>query len=164
MSNVRSINGDHQDATTSKRPKPEKVIFGNMEAAEEIGKKLIPKDHPELATAEIHYRCRSRSIKRFGMPVPGGVTKIPDRIRDLVGADFIVEVALDVWNGLSPMQRSALVDHLLTRCVGEEDEETGEMKWKVQPPRVQEFPEVAARYGQWHEGLVDLEKSLRSKS
>ncbi|KKK64820.1 hypothetical protein LCGC14_2980370, partial [marine sediment metagenome] len=29
-------------------------------------------------------------------------------------------------------------------------------------PTTQEFPEVAERHGQWHEGLVDLEKSLRA--
>jgi hypothetical protein len=143
------------------RPKPQKVLFDNMESAEALAKTLVSEHHPELLTAVIKYRCRSKSTKRGGQPVPGTVSKVPERIRDLVGADFLVEVALDVWNDYSPTQRIALLDHLLTRCVGEEDEENGEMRWKVQPPLVQEFPEVAARQGMWNEGLVDLEKSLR---
>lgn len=145
------------------RPKAEKVLYGDMESTEEIAKSLIKEHHPHLLTAEIKYRCRSKSVKRAGAPVFGNVSKVPDRIRDLIKGDFILEVALDVWNPLTPTQRVALVDHLLARCMGIEDEDNGEMKWSLQPPRVQEFPEVAARNGQWHEGLVDLEKSLRLK-
>jgi hypothetical protein len=79
----------------------------------------------------------------------------------LVECDFVIEIALEAWNELSPTQRLALVDHLLAHCRGDEDEKTGDMKWSVRPPTTYEFPEVAERHGQWHEGLVDLEKSLR---
>ena len=69
-------------------------------------------------------------------------------------------MALEVWNNLQPNQRLALVDHLLTRCVGTEDPKTGAMKYGVRPPQVQEFPEIAERHGRWSDDLIELGASL----
>jgi len=164
MSHVNSVNsGNENDAVRSKRERkvPEKVLFGDSEAAEQIASKLIPKFHPELAHARFRYICRSKASKRGGNPVAGNVYKMSGKFEHLVQTDFVLEVALDVWNPLNPNQRVALIDHLLTRCVGVEDEKTGEMKWSIRPPEVQEFPEVAERNGQWNEGLVEIAKCLQ---
>jgi hypothetical protein len=141
------------------RPNTE-VIFGDFDTAEEITSKLIPKYHPELATADFKYICRSKSSKKGGKPVAGNVYKMSGKFKHLVGSDFVLEIALDCWNGLEPNQRIALIDHLLSRCVGEEDEQNGEMKWKIRPPEVQEFPEIAERHGQWCDGLIEMFKCL----
>jgi hypothetical protein len=153
------------DAVRDKDQKSEKVplLFADSEAVEEIARKLIPKHHPHLGTARMKYICRNIAAKRGGRAVPGNVYKMTGKWEYLVGCDFVVEVALEVWNDLEPHQRLALVDHLLTRCMGEESEENGEMKWKIVLPEVQEFAEIAERHGQWHEGLVELEKGLRVK-
>lgn len=151
------------DAVRDKKEKSEKVplVFGGMEAVEEIANKLIPKHHHHLGSARFKFICRNRAAMRAGKPVPGNVYKMSGKFEYLVEADFVLEVALEVWNELEPHQRIALVDHLLARCRGEEIEETGDMKWKIVPPEVQEFPEIAERHGQWHEGLVEIEKCLR---
>jgi hypothetical protein len=47
--------------------------------------------------------------------------------------------------------------------VGEEDESTGDMKWGIRPPEVQEFSEIAERHGQWNENLVEIAKCLKDK-
>lgn len=161
---IDKVYDGENDAVTDKkqRAEPKKVLWGGMEAAEEIGGKLIPEHHPHLVDARIKYICRDKAAKKHGTPVYGKAYKMSRMYEYLVGCDFVVEVALEVWNDLNPHQRKALVDHLLTHCCGEEDEKTGAMKWSVRPPVIQEFPEVAERNGQWHEGLVDLEKSLRS--
>ena len=78
----------------------------------------------------------------------------------LTGYDFVLEIALEVWNEFSINQRRAIIDHLLSRCIGEEQED-GSMKWKIRPPQVQEFPEVVARHGQWNDDLVDMGKSIK---
>lgn len=155
--------GQENDAVRDKRQKTEKepLIFGGFDAVEEIAKKLVSKHHSHLGSARIKYICRNRAAMRAGRPVPGNVYKMSGKFEYLVECDFVLEVALEVWNDLQPSQRIALVDHLLTRCRGEEVEESGEMKWKVVPPEVQEFSEVAERHGQWHPGLVELEKCLR---
>lgn len=142
------------------RPKPQEVIFADFDTAVEIVKKLIPKYHPELATAEFRYICRSKASKKAGRPVAGNVYKMAGKSRYLVGSDYVLEVALDCWNNLEPNQRMALIDHLLSRCVGTEDEQNGEMKFSIRPPEVQEFPEVAERHGQWNDGLIEMSKCL----
>lgn len=151
------------DAVRDKRERkePEKVLFGDSEAAEQLASSIIRKHHPELAHARIRYICRSKASLRGGVPVAGSVYKMSGKFEHLVQADFLLEVALDVWNPMNSGQRAALVDHLLTRCVGKEDEKTGEMKWSVRPPEVQEFPEVAERHGQWNDGLVEIAKCLK---
>ncbi len=150
------------DAVRDKNQKtePEKVLFDNSDTLQQIATRLISKFHPHLGSAQIRYICRSSAAKRAGTPVPGNVYKMSGKFRHLVDADFVLEIALDIWNVSDEARRSALVDHLLTRCVGTEIEETGDMKWSLRPPAVQEFPEVAERHGQWNEGLVELERCL----
>lgn len=146
-------------AVTDKKSKakPVPLLFDYFEAAEQRALKLIPKHHHHLASARIKYICRNKATKRSGAPVPGNVYKMSGKFAFLTECDFIVEVALEVWNDYNEAQRMAVIDHLLTRCVGEEDEEDGgEMKWRVRHPSVQEFPEVVERNGQWTHEIMDL--------
>lgn len=156
---------NENDAVRDKDQRAEKIplLFADAEAVEAIAKQLIPEHHPHLSMASVRYICRNKAARRSGTPVPGNVYKMSGKYRFLTGYDFVVEVALEVWNELAPNQRKALVDHLLTRCVGDEDETTGDYRWRVIPPAIQEFPEVAERNGQWNEGLVDMEKALRAR-
>lgn len=150
-------------------PKDEKkkvsipLLFDNFETAEKIAIDLIKNHHPDLASARFRYICRNKAAKRGKTPILGNICKMSGKYIFLTDCDYVMEIALETWNDLAPNQRKALVDHLLTRCYGEEDESTGDMKWRIRPPVVQEFPEVAERHGQWNESLVDMEKSLRSK-
>jgi hypothetical protein len=170
ISNGKKIN----DAVADKkqRAEPDPLIIADFDTAKTIAEKLIPKHHSEIASANIVYLCRNKSQKQGGIPVPGTVKKASPLERHLGGhyfdgeddePDFIMTVALDVWNELQPTQRTALVDHLLTRCTGEEDEKSGEMKYSIRPPQVQEFAEVAERNGRWNDGLAELGDCLKGK-
>jgi hypothetical protein len=156
---------DENDAVRDKRNKVQSVplLFGGHEAAEEIAKNLIKEHHCHLATARMKYICRNKSTKRAGIPVPGNVYKMSNKFEYLVGCDFVVEVALDVWNEYNPQQRIALIDHLLTRCTCTEDEESGDLKWHIRPPEIQEFSEVAERNGTWNLGLAEFGRCLAAK-
>lgn len=159
------------DAVTSKKqfPTAEPLIIGDMDSVKEIASKLIPKHHTHLGSANIIYLCRSKASAPGGQKSPGAVKKASPiekhvsraYFQDGQEADFIVMVALDVWNDLAPNQRTALVDHLLTQCGGEEDPKTGEMKFRKRAPQVQEFPEVAERHGRWNTGLEELGDCLK---
>lgn len=164
MGELRKIGG-RNDAVRDEGKKSERVplLFDSFETVERMAKDLISNYHPHLTEARIKYICRNRAARRGGNLVPGNVYKMSGKFEYLVGHDFVVEVALEVWNDLSPNQRTALIDHLLSRCVGEEDEEDGSTKWRLIPPEVQEFPEVAERHGRWNDGLVSLGNSLRNK-
>lgn len=150
---------------------PKEVLYDDSESVKEIARKLIPKYHPELVGAHIIYGCRDKAQKRAGKPSPGYVKKVSPEMKwlsaskvdgDDVG-DFILVVALECWNGMAPNQRTALVDHLLTRCSGEEDEKNGRMKWSLRPPEVQEFSEIADRHGKWNAELTQMAEMLEGK-
>lgn len=127
--------------------------YGSAENVEAFAKRLIPTFHPELATARIAYIFVDVGSKKGGRTVAGKVRKVSGALEYLLELDFVVEVALDHWNDLSETQREALVDHLLERCFGEEDENTGEFKWIVRDPDVQEFSAILKRHGAWNEEL-----------
>lgn len=145
-------------------PKPEKILYDHHESSKEIAERLLPKHHPELASARFQYLCRSKAAKAGGKLVPGKVYKPAGWAKFLTETDFVLEIALDCWNNLEPNQRTALVDHLLSRCVGIEDDQTGEMKWKIRPPEVQEFPEVTDRHGAWNDSLTGMARTFIKRS
>lgn len=177
----RAERSNENDAVADKKQRngPEPVLYGGFDSVKEIAKTLIREHHVDIASAHILFVSRSRASKAGGKLVPGRVVKVPPLYRYLTTlalaeqedntttvdeerpeADFIIEVALDCWNAYSPQQRTALIDHLLARCVGVEDERTGAMKFGICPPYVQEFPEVAKRNGAWNPELGEMRNSL----
>ena len=160
------------------------LLIERFAAGKAIAEELVPKFHDELVTANIMYLCRDRAAKQGGNPVPGSAKKAsllerflsrtyfttasdkiedPDSnvVPDVKEADFIITIALDLWNAAEASQRRAIMDHYLTRCTGEADEESGEMKFKLRAPNVQEFPEVAERNGTYNVGLEELSNGLK---
>lgn len=119
-----------------------------------IAKGLIPNYHGELASARILYVYVSEASSKGGHEQYGRVKKVSGFNEWALECDFLIEVALDKWNELEAHQRTALVDHLLERCTGEEDEKSGEMRWKLREPEVQEFASILDRYGAWHPALA----------
>ena len=131
-------------------------FYGSAEEVEEVANSLIPTYHSELATARIEYVFVSVASKKNGRPVLGKSRKVSGVLEYLLEKDFMVEVALDCWNEASNRQKEALVDHLLECCTGEEEEDTGDMKWKIRQPDVNEFTSILNRHGAWNETLADL--------
>lgn len=115
---------------------------------------LIPNYHPELDTARIGYVFVSEASMKGGQELLGRVKKYSGYLEFALERDFDIEIPLDKWNGLEQHQRTALVDHLLERITGEEDEKTGEMKWRTREPDVQEFLSILDRHGAWHNQLA----------
>jgi len=141
----------------------------NAESLENIAAGLIPNYHPEIATARMLYCFVSEASSKGGRKILGKVRKLSGFLEWIIGKDFVVEVAADMWNELDDQQRTALIDHLLERCYGEENEDTGEISWKIREPDVQEFGTILDRYGAWNADLhtfvsiskeVDLEQIL----
>jgi hypothetical protein len=130
-------------------------VYGVAESVEELAKTLIPNYHSELATAVIRYVFVDKASMKSGRPVLGKSRKLSGATEFLLESNFVVEVALDQWNDLTARQRSALVDHLLEYCTGEEDEEDAgaPMKWKIREPDVRELRTILQRHGAWNEDL-----------
>jgi len=130
--------------------------YSSAEIVENLAGRLLPTYHAELATARIQYIFVDVAGKKNGRPVLGKVRKVSGALEYLLEIDFLMEVAADKWNDLNSEQREALIDHLLERCTGEEDEKTGNMKWQLREPDVQEFATVLRRHGAWNDDLVNL--------
>lgn len=138
-------------------------MYGEAEQVKEIADQLIPHYHPEIASARIGYVSVDKASKKNGKPVLGKARKVSGVWEHLVELDFLIEVAQDQWNPATNRQRHALVDHLLECCTGVEDEKTGEMKWTMRSPDVNEFTAILQRHGAWHEeleGLVQVAQQL----
>jgi hypothetical protein len=129
-------------------------LYSFAESVEMFAQRLIPMYHPELATARIKYLFVDKASMKGGRPVSGKVRKVTGALEYLLECDFLVEVALDQWNEKSAEQRQALIDHLLERCTGEEDEKTGDMNWTTREPDVTEFTAILRRHGAWNDDLA----------
>jgi hypothetical protein len=130
-------------------------VWSEGEAVQKVAVALIPKYHSELADARLMYVFVSEaSTDKNGRQVPGKSRRITGFLEWALDCDFVIEIAADVWKTLDADQRTALVDHYLERCTGEEDEETGEMTWKLREPDVSEFQTILERHGAWHDQLT----------
>jgi len=138
-------------------------LYSTAESVEAIAQQAIPMFHPHLATARISYIYVDTAAMKNGRPILGKVRKVAGILEYMLEKDFILEVPVDQWNELSDTQRHALVDHLLERCYGEENEESGDMKWSTREPDVQEFSTILRRHGAWNDdlaGFVSVAKTV----
>jgi hypothetical protein len=139
-------------------------VYSEAESVKALSGGLIANYHPELATARLRYIFVDKASKKGGLDVLGKARKVSGPLEYLLELDFLVEIAADKWQDLSQEQRQALVDHLLERCTGEEDEKSGEMAWQLREPDVQEFASILRRHGAWNDslsGFVSVAQEIR---
>lgn len=130
--------------------------YESADSVEAMASSIIGTHHPELASANITYLFMDKTPSKGGRDVPGKATKVSGRWSYLTGQNFVIEVASPMWSEFSEDQRLALVDHLLECCTGEEEEDTGEMKWSIRSPDVQEFATILDRHGIWNPDLLSF--------
>lgn len=138
-------------------------LFGYAQTVEDVADRIVPTFHPELASARIKYVGVDKASKSNGRIVYGKSGRISGMNALFAEADFYVLVALDEWNTMDDRKRTALVDHLLEACTGEEDEQSGAMKWKMRKPDVHEFTSILNRHGAWTDelsGMVEVAQRL----
>lgn len=129
--------------------------YSPAESVQSLAQSLIPTYHPELATARVAYMFIDRVPKKGGRELYGKAVKVSGRWENLTELDFCLEVSLPKWNELNDDQRAAIVDHLLERCSGEEQED-GSVKWVLREPDVQEFSTILQRHGVWNDSLTSF--------
>lgn len=129
--------------------------YSKAESVEQIAAGLIPNSHPDLAQARMMYVFVDKASTKGGVEQIGKTKKLSGLTEWALEKDFVIEVALNRYNELSPEQRNALIDSLLERCQGEEQED-GSMKWSVREPEVQEFASILERHGAWNDALQNF--------
>jgi hypothetical protein len=74
--------------------------------------------------------------------------------------DYVITLAAKPWTQLDEAQRRALLDHELSHCVGEEDPESGEIRWTLRGHDFEDFCAVVERHGAWTPSLEQLQGQL----
>lgn len=144
--------------------------FRPASEAQRIAEDLISKYYPEIeeSEVEIRYIFRDECGKKGGREILGTCSKVSGRAAFLAQngkpsedyippkelAFYVLEFAEDLWKGLTPEQRIALVDHELAHILIEppENEDDG---WtlKTISHDVEEFAAVIQRHGLWKPDL-----------
>jgi hypothetical protein len=139
----------------------DKIEYWKAEEPEVLGKDLISKFHTHLATAKMCYLFRTKARSKGTKVVLGTAGRLSDKIKALADFDFIIEIGYDEWRNLNVTQKQALVDHELCHCGGEEDPQTGGMKWGLLQHDLEEFREIVGRYGFWKTDIKDFVQSVK---
>lgn len=128
--------------------------YSPCEPAAEIARLLIQaKVHPDLGPLKIAFVWR-KDPKSDGEQVWGKCSTVGKKWRRLSQWDAIIEVNWMVWKNLSERQRVALIDHELCHLMVDLDATTCAVK--LVPHDVEEFVEIAYRWGKWTTNLGQL--------
>ena len=146
------------------RPKKVPIQYDHAESVEKIAKDLIRNYHSYLATQSIAYLFKNREMFSKGRCVLATAEKTSAKVKALsepAGYDFVIIVSYPTWLNLTSKQRSAVVDHELTHCFVEENDDTGEATTKILPHDVDEFEEIIRRHGLYKKDLERLGRVIR---
>lgn len=127
---------------------------------EEIARKLIREHHRHLTNVEIKYVFSDKPMRRGGKETWATARKVGSLAAFLAGQDaddeqgtfFVITVTEPIWNLLSPEKRTALIDHELCHCWVDLDSE--EPKLVLVGHDLEEFVQVIARHGLWHDEVT----------
>lgn len=164
--------------------------YGEAVEAKRLGELLIERerDHEHLQAATIGYIFRDdelrrqgkvkwaeailverilQSERRWGRLVKWAILRILPQFGETLPA-FIVLIDRNIWLGLSPEEKLALVDHELSHCAQarEDDGETpkytrdGSPVWMIRSHDVEEFEAVIQRHGLWNDELRSLARTI----
>lgn len=140
-------------------------------AVARIAEELIPKDHPELEGVRIEYVFRDPPATSKGKQVWGQAKKVTGLSAYLAAPEesdqrhaedlFVIEIAETVWAMLEPAQRIALVDHELSHCTIDVDDENETFTLKTVAHDFEEFRGVIERHGLWDGSLQSFAEAAR---
>jgi hypothetical protein len=89
--------------------------------------------------------------------VNGQISKATGKWQYLTQYDYVLEVWDGFWTTATAIQKEALIYHELYHISFKEDEDTGEITWKLKDHEIEEFLDVAKKYGAWNEALKELQ-------
>jgi len=78
----------------------------------------------------------------------GKCSKATGKWKHLTGIDYVIEVWQTFWDSASVEAKEALLYHELMHIISKETDE-GEIKWGIRKHDLEEFFEVAEKYGAW---------------
>lgn len=132
------------------------------EPVEKLATDLIRQYHSHLVNAKIAYLYRNKDMTVKGKKAIATAEKCGPKTRALSNFDFIITIVYEQWNLLSDQQKYAIMDHELCHCWVEDDEKTGETRFKILPHDFEDFGDVLKRHGLYSEPAVALGRAMSS--
>jgi hypothetical protein len=160
----------------SSRPKkPKRVAYELLppdNAAYKLLSRLVSEHHRELIGASIMLAwCSSWRADVDGRQTLGQCKKASDLDRELATHDFVILLQRDFWTNpaVEDMQRRALLDHELCHATVKldpntlepQEDERGRKVFRVRKHDLEEFAEIAQRYGCWKKDLENFAQALQ---
>lgn len=141
---------------------------------EQFVQDIISDHHPHLLGLRVEFLFIDKKPKSQGRELWGRAKKIsglpaflagePGDLYEFVEDFFVIEIAEEAWVVLSDAGKRALVDHSLSHCEIEIDEETGASKLVIVGPNVTEFDAVLRRHGAWNNDLANFVETAEQLS
>ena len=139
------------------------------EGPAKIGAELMKEHHAHLLGVRVEFLFMDKTPKSKGRDVWGRAKKVsglnaflalgpnvlPETYEDQPNDLFVIEISEEVWDHLKPAAKKALVDHELSHCEIQTDEEGG-VSLAIVGHDVTEFEAIVRRHGLWNEGLQDF--------
>lgn len=135
--------------------------FENAPEVQEVANKLIGQFHSHLVEAKIRYLFRTGDWVSKGMPVYGQAQKCSDKDKFLTGYDFIITIAKEYWDEMSPDEKKANVDHQLLHCGRGASDYQGNPTWVKNEHDFEGFVTEVKRHGFWTEELKRFDIQYR---
>lgn len=122
-----------------------------------LTQEIINEHHPRLRNAKIAVVMRDKATKSKGKLVAATAGKFPDKAKPFtyVAFDFVITISEDVYEGMEPRKKRALIDHELCHLGFDENGSP-----TIVAHDVEEFLAVIARHGLWDDILVDLQEVM----
>lgn len=162
--------------------------YAEAEEARQLGEMLIERvdDHVHLQQATVGYMFRDDELRRRGDVIHAEAILVERILQSekryarivkwailrILKLDelphFLILIDRNIWEGYSIEEKVALIDHELSHCDQdrEEDGETTKLHkdgtpcWRIRGHDLEEFCGVVARNGLWNERLVDMARVI----
>jgi hypothetical protein len=129
---------------------PEGAKFHDADQPKKVAAVLIGALHKELTSARIAVLFKENHSE------PGTMAKAGAQLAYLAKRDYVMTLDWNVWHGLTPLERVALVDHLLEYATTDDDD-----NWDIRKPDVHEFGAIVRRWGFWNRPLRAFGKDVK---
>ena len=121
----------------------------------DLAEELIGKYHTEIATASFAFLYKDKAA---ASEVEAGQVGVAKRVsgmwNTLTEKDYVIVITYDLWNELSTIEQTAMLDSALESCVVKKDKdgedklkEDGSPEWAIKPHDIVGHSAIIARYG-----------------
>jgi hypothetical protein len=123
------------------------------------------KFYPHLVQSRCIFLFKEKATVTDDRPVIGKVAKANPVLVTVLQSlqpneppvSFVFTFGWDAWNVSPRKTKEAWVDQLMAMCWGEEDDKTGDIKFRIRNPSISVFPEILKRHGtEWDSSLAKL--------